>query len=228
MTCVRDGIPSVALFAVLIAAGCGDDALPGCDPDATCPGSTDDAGTTADDDGTSASASADDDGVSSVADSTSAATADDDGTDADTTSAASTGDDTSTGASGEAEYRAVALVGALDRVRIFKHDLASDRCTTLTIVFPGSPGQYEVDTPRGWSVEHVAISDVPDACVSGDPTVFDGEAATAATGTIEFGDVGVVYPCLVSLDVDAAFAGRLPGIPPMDSLSATDIPVEGC
>jgi hypothetical protein len=225
MTCVRAGIPGVALFAVVIATGCGDDALPGCDPDATCPGSTDDAGTTADDGGSSGSASDDDDGVSSVADSTSA---DDDSSGADTTNAASTGDDTSTGASGEAEYRALALVGALDRVRIFKHDLASDRCTTLTVVLPGSPGPYDVDTPRGWSVEHVAISDVPDACVSADPTVFDGEPATAATGAIEFGDVGVVYPCLVSLDVDAAFAGRLPGIPPMDSLSATDIPVEGC
>jgi hypothetical protein len=150
MTCVRDGIPCAALLAVVIATGCGDDALPGCDPDATCPGSTDDAGTTADDDGSSASASADD--ASSVAGSTSAATADDDDSDADTTNAASTGDDTSTGASGEAEYRALALVGALDRVRIFKHDLASDRCTTLTVVLPGSPGPYDVDTPRGWSV----------------------------------------------------------------------------
>ncbi len=211
-----------ALVAVaLLATGCGDDALPGCDPDVTCHASTGGSGTSgADDDGGTTSSGADD--------TTSAATTDGGDTQADTSSDDGTEDGSSTGASGEAEYRAVAVIGALDRIRITKHDLASDRCSWITLVAPSSPGQYDVDTPRGWSVEQIAITDDGDACESDSPGMFESEPATSATGAIEFGEPGIVYPCLVSPAVDAAFAGRLPGIPPMDAFAATDIPVEGC
>ena len=82
--------------------------------------------------------------------------------------------------------------------------------------------------PEGWSVESIAISDAGEACESDTPDMFGAETATSATGTIEFGDPGMVYPCLVSPDVEAAFAGVLPGIPPTDDVVASDIPVEGC
>jgi hypothetical protein len=223
----------LAVLVVPLVVACADDALPGCDPDVTCVADT------------STGASADDDVGTSVGDDDDAGTTAGDDDDAGTTTAdggsssdggvdgSSDGSDgesgSTTGTTDDAEYRAVAIPGGLDRIRISKRHTSEDLCAWIVLVFPaGAPGAFDVATPEDWAVEGVAISDSARACDSDNPDMFGAEAATDASGAIEFGEPGVVYPCLVTVDVEAAFAGMLPGVPPTDTFAATDIPVEGC
>lgn len=224
----RHVLPVLGLFVHL---GCGDDALPGCDPDATCQapstgGSGSDGDSTAGDDADATVASTGGDSTGAGDHTTSGTSGGN--TDATLATGASTSEGSeTTGTPDDADYRAVAIVGGLDRIRIFKHDLVADHCTWITLVAPSLPSRFDVTTPEGWSVESIAISDMGDACDSDTPDMFGAETATSAMGAIEFGNPGVVYPCLVSPDVEAAFAGVLPGIPPTDDVVASDIPVEG-
>lgn len=244
---MRTWIPAASIAFAMWAAGCGDDAQPGCDPDDPCA-----AGTGTGEDGTSGSSGS---GVSvsstsaaatsSSADGTAEATSLDAGSDAssssdsDVTTAAdgSGGSDTtaaessSTGDPGNVEYSAQALIGALDRILVFREDLDEDRCTWIILVSPGFAGPYDdVSTPKGWSVQSIQANDVGEACGSPSPSMFGAETATAAEGTIELGAVGPsgVYPCDVTVDVTAMFDGLLPNVPPSDLLEAVAIPVTGC
>lgn len=227
----------VFAIPVALAIGCGDDALPGCDIEAMCnadtgtsSGATDESNSTITFEGGSTADStldttADDDGSTTGGDTSTGTTA------ADSSSSAGDGSgstDTSTGGEGNVEYSAVAIVGGLDRLRVFERDLDADRCTWITLVAPQVDGQYEIVTPAGWAVENVMISDMGDACGADTPDMFGAESATAATGTVTFANMGAVFPCLVTVDVEAMFAGMLPNIPPVDVLAATDIPVDGC
>jgi len=135
-----------------------------------------------------------------------------------------------TGATANIDYTAIAIPGGLDRVRINKANLDEDRCTWVVLVSPPIPGQYPgVTLPAAWSVESISINDVADACSSGNPAMFGSEAALDADGTLTFGDLGEVgiYPCTVDVDLTMDFQGILPGIPPMDDMVATSIPVLG-
>ena len=235
------------MIAGLFVAGCGDEVQPGCDPDVPCGAAdtssgTGDGGTTP---GTSNSASgpstadasstaegSGSSGSGATAGSTSGASSDTATMDGDTTGSSTGGesDGTSSGGQGNVEYSAQVLIGALDRILVFKEDLDADRCTWIVLVSPAIGGAYDVTTPANWSVEQINISDVGDACGSPSPAMFGAEAATSAEGTIELGAIGGtgVYPCDVTVDVTATFTGLLPGIPPSDVLDADAIPVTGC
>jgi hypothetical protein len=227
----------LVVWAVVGGDGCGDDAVPGCDPDVPCgaPGSSTGSG-----EGSTSAASVDtdgevDDGDASAGQSdttggggTSTGTTDPGGT-------STTGDTTqgdagsgSTGAAGDVLYRAEALPGGLDRIRVFKEDLDADRCTWMVLVMPGGVSPYAVMAPAGWAVESISASDAGAACNSDSPAMFGSEPAVAATGTVTFGLAGAVYPCEIDVDVTADFAGVLPGIPPQDTLQSTSLPVSGC
>lgn len=230
----------VATAFGLAIAGCGDDVQPG--DGGTTQGTMSGAASTgvADD---SASAGGDTDGPGADAtDGGDAST--DSASDASTTGATDTGAGSSTGAAdssssesesgtgaqGNVVYTAHALIGALDRIRVFKEDLDADRCTWIVLVSPAIGGTLDVTTPEGWSVESIQASDVGAACGSRSPAMFGAESATSAEGSIELGAVGPsgVYPCEVTVDVTASFAGILPGVPPIDVLAAAGIPVDGC
>lgn len=231
---------------VVLLSGCGDDAQPGCDPDDACVAGTGSSGGSGSGTGPGASATSaaqtsaetgegsvgpdpDDSGGTTV---TVATTSDGGGTtDGGATTDGSSGTDGgSTTGEGNVVYTAEALVGALDRIRIFKEDLDADRCTWIVLVSPSIGGAYAVTTPEGWGVEQIDISDVGATCGSRSPGMFGAEAATAATGSIELGAIGPtgVYPCDVTVNVTAEFAGVLPGIPASDVLDAVQIPVDGC
>lgn len=235
------------MIAALAVAGCGDDVQPGCDPDVPCGAADTGSG---EGDGGSASGTSNSASGAITADASSSAdgsagtdsgatvgstSGESSGTatmDGDTTGSSTGGESegTSSGGQGNVEYSAQALVGALDRILVFKEDLDADRCTWIVLVSPAIGGAYDVTTPANWSVEQIEISDVGDACGSPSPGMFGAEAATSAEGTIELGAIGGtgVYPCDVSVDVTAMFAGLLPGIPPSDLLDADAIPVTGC
>ena len=138
--------------------------------------------------------------------------------------------DGTTGAAANIDYTAIAIPGGLDRVRINKTNLDEDRCTWMVLVSPAIPGQYPgVAVPAGWSVESISISDVAAACSSDNPAMFGSEPALDANGTVTYGALGGMglYPCTVDVDLTADFQGLLPGVPPMDDMVATSIPVLG-
>lgn len=242
---------ALAAVAVAVAiAGCGDDAVPGCDPDVPCAAGTGTDSGSASGSG-SATSSGDPDGTDSATGGVTITSAGDDSTAGGTSDGTSEAGDTSqgsdtseggsdtasssegtesTGAQGNVVYTAEAVIGALDRIRVFKEDLDADRCTWITLVSPAIAEQYEVTTPEGWAVESIQASDVGDACGSESPAMFGAEVATSAEGTVELGAAGPsgVYPCDVTVDVTASFAGILPGVPPVDVLDASAIPVDGC
>lgn len=180
--------------------------------------------------------------TSDIATSTADATTDGSTTQAPATGSSTSVDDSSTGSTGEpmgtttgdpgnVVYSAIPLPGGLDRIRIHKADLDADRCTWIMLVYPGFAGPYPgVTVPAEWSVESITINDVAAACASDNPGMFGGEAAIDASGTVTFGmpGAGGLYPCTVDIDASFDFQGLLPGIPPMDDMVATDIPVTGC
>lgn len=126
-------------------------------------------------------------------------------TDADTETVSTsdeTGDD-STGAAvcgQDAEYRAAELIGALDRVQIFRTNPISGECVLLTIASPMEFSEYDVETTRPWALER--------ALVSADPSDCDNPVSTAgfssipdAEGTIEVSLDTDGRPCALAVDV---------------------------
>jgi hypothetical protein len=213
-------------MATTTVFGCSEP-VPGCceDPPTTTSGATstdDDTGATQTTPGASASdTSAGPTTSNATSDSTGGPTGPTGGADSDSGS-----DDT--GSPDGAVYSAVALPGGLDRIRVFRRDDTADQCMWMMLVAPGIAGMYPVDTPDGWAVESISISDSAAACESVDPGMFGAEAATAAAGTVGFAMVGMVYPCGIDVDVTADFAGLLPGIPAQVTMLASGIPVTGC
>lgn len=224
-------------------AGCGDDVQPGCDPDVPCAADT--GGGTSGDSGASAASgmsmsSTSAAATSSSADGTAEATSLDASSDGSSSgdgeataadaSSGSAGESSGTGAGANVVYSAQALIGALDRILVFREDLDEDRCSWIILVSPDVGVPYDVTTPKNWAVQSIEASDVGDACGSQSPGMFGSEAATAAEGTIELGAPGGagVYPCDVSVDVTAMFAGALPDVPPSEVFDAVAIPVTGC
>lgn len=142
------------------------------------------------------------------------------------TSAAST--DTSTGSTtggSPISYSAVAIIGGLDRVRIAKADHDADLCTLLSLVSPASMGPLTITTPEGWSVEFASISAGAAACGGQEPP--QGVIATAGTGTVGFGELGVAFPCSIDVDVQLEFPADMQ-VPTDDAMSAVAIAVDGC
>lgn len=120
--------------------------------------------------------------------------------------AVSTGDamgeeSTGTAACGqEAEYRAEELIGALDRVQIFRTDPTSGECIVLTIASPMEFSEYDVQTTRPWALERALVSANPSDC---DPAMTtDGFSPIPdAEGTIEVSLNPDGRPCALAVDV---------------------------
>ncbi len=137
----------------------------------------------------------------------------------------------STGDLGNGVYSAMAMPGALDRIRINKANLDDNRCTWIVLAAPPGPSFFPgITVPVGWSVESVFINDIAAACDSDNPVMFGSELAIDANGAVMFGMIGGtgIYPCTIDIDAVFDFQGILPGIPAMDAMVASDVPVMGC
>ncbi|HWB76021.1 MAG TPA: hypothetical protein VG755_13725 [Nannocystaceae bacterium] len=135
----------------------------------------------------------------------------------------------SSGSSGDAVYGAVAVIGALDRIRITKRDDAMGTCVFLTVVRPDGGGQYDVTVTRPWQVESVGANDVPESCDSDNPPMSGFETATAAAGSIDLYDVGANgWPCTIDIAVELAFMGMIPPVPMADTMQASGLAVANC
>ncbi len=144
------------------------------------------------------------------------------------TTAGTTGTTSDTGVMEDAEYAARYLAGGLDRIFIRKAEKVSGLCTHIGLVLPDLEDEYEITTPKGWSVELVAIAEELDGCLD-----FEGLApvpveAVAAAGSVAWIDDGFC-PATLDIDVTAEFlAGDLPWVPMKDQLFAEALAVEGC
>ena len=135
----------------------------------------------------------------------------------------------STSSSGDAVYGAVAVIGALDRIRITKRDDSVGTCVFLTVVRPGGLAQFDVTVTRTWQVESIGANDVPESCDSDNPPMSGFETATAASGTIDLYDVGGNgWPCTIDIAVELAFMGLTPPVPMDDTMQATGLAVANC
>jgi hypothetical protein len=128
------------------------------------------------------------------------------------------------------QYRAVALIGGLNRVRVMKRNDDDDTCTYVSLVEPAFKGTFgDVDVTDPWGVEYAGITDSAAACDSDNPVMFGGSAATDGQGTVGLENVGMAaIPCVVDIDVTFTFDDAIPALPEMDDMNATDIPVQGC
>ncbi len=127
-------------------------------------------------------------------------------------------------------YTAVAIPGGLDRLQIRKADMDQNRCLWVTLVWPGEGGGGAfpgVTTPAEWGVDNIGGNDDAAACAADVPSMFGGEAADDASGTVTFGRLGGAghYPCTVDIDVDLQFPGLLVGTE--ETMFATGLVVEG-
>lgn len=229
-----------AICGLLLVSGCAEDEPSG---DTSTSGDVGTTSSTTGDSGTShtsgasgpmtsttGASSADGTESTSGASETGASTSTGSGSASDSTGTASDGGDGPTTGGQGAMYSARALFGGLDRVEIRKADHDNDRCMWLRIVRPAQAGQLPgVTTPMDWAVEQISINDVATSCDAENPGMFGAEQATGATGSVSFGgELGQAdYPCEVDVDVEAQFAGMLPGIPPSDTMNATGIEVDG-
>lgn len=184
------------------------------DPSTTEPTTTSESTTT---DATTTESSTDPDGSS-----TEASTEPESSSSSDGSSSSDTGDD-------GAIYRAVALIGGLNRVRIFKRNDADDLCTFVSLVDPSFGAFGSIDVTQPWGVEYAGITDSAAACDSDNPLMFGSDEATDGDGAIDLADVGMGgVPCTVDIDVSLDFDGAVLQVPDSDTMTATDLPVQGC
>jgi hypothetical protein len=133
-----------------------------------------------------------------------------------------------TGPMTDGDYRAVAIPGGLDRIRVMKRSDSAGTCTFVTLVTPSNGAPFDVTVTNPWVIESIAINDVPESCASDNPFESGGEYAVAATGTIDHADAMGAFPCTVDIAIDIDFDPMLLPVPESDVMNAMDIAVSGC
>lgn len=100
----------------------------------------------------------------------------------------------------DADYRAAELIGALDRVQIFRTNPTSGECIVLTIASPMEFSEYDVETTRPWALERALVSANPSDC--GQMAITEGFSPIPdAEGTIEVSLNPDGRPCALAVDV---------------------------
>lgn len=240
------------LFVVtLAAAACGDDgvavttsdtAATGTSEGGTTLASTSAASTTSTTDATTSTTSTTGATATTAASSTTTSTSGDESTSQGGTATTTTTTDASTVTSdtdgvttGEEEgvYVARYFAGGLDRVMIRKAELQSDRCTSLTLVWPGDglTNQNDpIDRPAGWGIEAASITQGAQACLQWDPPDPPAVEDSAGLGVITW-MTSEPWMCPPTLDIEVTLefiSGDLPWVPMKEQLSATGLVVDGC
>jgi hypothetical protein len=127
------------------------------------------------------------------------------------------------------EYRAVAVIGGLDRLFITKTNRRDNRCTALLLVSPSMMVRFNVSTPAGWSLSSAFMTDRASDCDA--PRTPAGRIASArdATGTVSFEPPasGATFPCTVDVTATLRFRPQPSWGPAVDDLRAQAIRVEG-
>ncbi|MEZ4380104.1 MAG: hypothetical protein R3A79_02060 [Nannocystaceae bacterium] len=230
----------VLLPLAVAAAACGDDTtiMTSAAAEATAASATTDDATTSssttDDATTSTTATTGPDETTSTTaptstTSTTDATTRTTGATTDATTSDSDSDSATTGDVEDAEYAAMFFPGGLDRVFIRKAEKNSGRCTELRLVWPGMQAEpYAIDTPPEWGVEFAMIADGLGGCLTFEPLAQPTVDAAAGVGAVTWPGQPI---CPTTLDVEVTLdflAGDLPWVPMKDTLSATQLAVDGC
>lgn len=124
-------------------------------------------------------------------------------------------------------YRAVAVIGALDRIIIVKADAANDVCALLRLVNPAPSGSFGINTPAGWGIEFAGVSSGTTDCLTA-PIPQAEELATDGSGSVTFTvPMGSVYPTMVSADavINLDTSSAPSWVPASVSFQATDLPL---
>lgn len=102
-------------------------------------------------------------------------------------------------------YRAVAVIGALDRIVVVKADAANDVCAILRLVSPAPQGNFGITTPTNWGIELAGVSQGTTGCLDS-PIPQTQDYATSGTGSVTFTvPMGQFYPTTISADATIDF-----------------------
>ncbi len=128
----------------------------------------------------------------------------------------------------QATYRAIGLIGALDRVVIGRVDAATDTCTIIRVVYPaGAGGSFGIATPADWGIEMAGVSQGASGCLADASTIPD-IMSPSGSGSISFVvSPPDIYPTSVSIDATVVFDTGAPAwVPASIVLRADDLAVE--
>lgn len=126
-----------------------------------------------------------------------------------------------------ATYRAVPIIGALDRVRIFRRDDAAMRCDWLTLVWPAEVSQYDVPVVDSWGLEQASWNTEPASCDTEDPFIEGGTPVPDISGTVGIEFDGDGWPCTLDIDLTLQLIEN-PDPPSYVEMCQQQVVVEGC
>lgn len=112
---------------------------------------------------------------------------------------------------GTVSYTAEAVIGGLDRIRIFREQLAGQpRCTVITIVSPASGGTTDggLTLPPNWALQNAYVKDR--ACAQGGTIT----GTQTVSGEITFNGTANPYPTSLNVHATAFFTAGSTGFPP--------------
>ncbi len=124
-------------------------------------------------------------------------------------------------------YHALRMIGALDRVRIFRRDDAGMRCDWLTLAWPTEGSQYDVPVVESWGLEQASWNSDPTSCDTDDPFVEEGTPVPDVSGTVDIVFDGEGWPCTIDLDLTLQLVAD-PDPPWFVEMCGQQIAVEGC
>lgn len=124
-------------------------------------------------------------------------------------------------------YRAVQIIGALNRVRIYRRDDDAMRCDWMSIASPMEGSQYDVPVTRSWGLEQAFWNSDPSSCDDDDPSPGGASSVPDISGTIDIEFDSMAWPCTLDLDLTLQLISD-PDPPWFVELCQQRIQVEGC
>ncbi len=154
-------------------------------------------------------------------------TTDEPTTDELTTEDPTTEDPTTDTGGGNVEYYAFPYFGGLDRLFIRKADYDNNWCTELRLYHPVDVAMWDISTPQNWSVEMASITNSTVGCLEPEMLMGETEFAIDGQGSVAF-ETEQLCPSELNVDAVLTFDHSMPWSPPMGTLSAMMLPVDGC
>jgi hypothetical protein len=122
-------------------------------------------------------------------------------------------------------YSAHYWPGGLDHLEIAKVDSARGLCFRLRLDAPSGANNFLIDVPAPWTTSIGLVATGGTGCAASMALPASNTRATSGAGSVRWTGY---RPCEIDLDVTLYFAGAPAGVPAMEVLRASRLPVPGC
>lgn len=122
-------------------------------------------------------------------------------------------------------YRAVTIVGGINRLVITKWDVRRRLCFRLQLASAWNPSALPLELPGRWGVERAGVTTDAATCDVPYPPPRPATNASGGSGYVRW--MGL-RPCVIDLDVELVFDPAAPGVPARERLTSSGLTPPGC